>query len=72
MRSLSAFLTRLIWACILPLVLLGAYLAIDRVRHVSAERNLEAANLAKNFAVAIDQNLKAHGVDFTLDDFGTG
>lgn len=56
---LSAFLTRLIWLYMLPLVLLTAWLAIDRVLTTKAERDLEAANLAKNFATAIDQHLSA-------------
>jgi len=57
--SLHRFLTRLIWICLLPLLLLATYLAIERVRIIGSERDLEAANLAKNFATAIDQNLSA-------------
>ena len=57
--SLHSFLTRLIWLCVLPLVLLAAYLAVHRVQTMQAERDLEAANLAKNVATAIDQNLTA-------------
>ncbi|MFZ1643529.1 MAG: PAS domain S-box protein [Candidatus Contendobacter sp.] len=56
---LSAFLTRLIWLCVLPLVLLAAWLAINYVLTTKAERDLEAANLAKNLATAIDQHLSA-------------
>ncbi len=57
--SLHRFLTRLIWLCMLPLVLLAAYLAVDRVHTMQAENDLEATNLAHNFATAIDQNLIA-------------
>ncbi len=56
---LRTFLTRLIWLCVLPLVVLAAYLAIDHVRARQAERDLAADNLAKNFATAIDQYLDA-------------
>ncbi|MDO8248847.1 MAG: PAS domain S-box protein [Rhodoferax sp.] len=57
--SLHSFLTRLIWLCVLPLVLLAAYLAIDDVRKGHNERNRDAANLAKNLASVIDQGLSA-------------
>jgi len=57
--SLHGFLSRLIWLCILPLLLLGAWLAADSVLTKGAERDLEATNLARNFATAIDQHLSA-------------
>jgi PAS domain S-box-containing protein len=57
--SLHGFLTRLIWLCVLPLVVLAAYLGIVHVRSMQAARDLEASNLATNFATAIDQNLEA-------------
>jgi PAS domain S-box-containing protein len=57
--SLHRLLTRLIWLCVAPLVLLAAYLAISSVMTQQAERDLEAANLAKSFATAIDQHLNA-------------
>lgn len=57
--SLHSFLTRLIWLCVLPLVVVTAYLAIDSVRTAQSDRDLEAANLARNFATAIDQDLQA-------------
>lgn len=56
---LRRFLTRLIWLCILPLIVLAVYLAFDRVRQTQAERDLAAANLAKNFATAVDSELSA-------------
>ncbi|MEW6689187.1 MAG: ATP-binding protein [Pseudomonadota bacterium] len=57
--TLHAYLARLIWLCVLPLILLAAYLATASVRATLADRDLEAGNLAKNFATAIDQNLNA-------------
>ena len=57
--SLHRFLTRLIWICVLPLIALAAYLAIDSVHRARIERDQLAANLAANFATAIDQNLSA-------------
>lgn len=56
---LSAFFARLIWLCVLPLVLLAIWLAISYVLTTKTERDLEAANLARNFAIAIDQHLSA-------------
>ena len=57
--SLHRFLARLIWICVSPLVVLAAYLAFDRVQSAHAEIDLEATNLARNFATALDQNLTA-------------
>jgi len=57
--SLKSFLTRLIWICVLPLVLLSAYLAVDHVRSLHAQRDLEAANLARNFATSLDHQITA-------------
>lgn len=57
--SLDALLIRLIWLCVGPLVLLAAYLAVDRVRQVHDERRLEATQLAKTLATAVDQDLNA-------------
>ena len=57
--SLRRFLTRLIWVCLLPLVALAAYLAFDDVFDGQAEMDLEAANLARNFATATDNHLVA-------------
>ncbi|MDD5296786.1 MAG: ATP-binding protein [Rhodocyclaceae bacterium] len=57
--SLHSFLTRLIWLCVLPLVLLAGWLALADVRDTQSDRDREAANLAKNFATEIDQHLSA-------------
>lgn len=57
--SLHKLLTRLIWLCVGPLILLAVYLAALSVLDKQADRNIEASNLAKNFATAIDQHLQA-------------
>jgi len=57
--SLDRFLTRLIWLCVAPLLLLAAYLAFNHVWHVHDERELEADNLAKTLAADLDHELSA-------------
>ena len=54
---LQTFLTRLLWTCMLPLVLLAAYLAFNHVQSRQAERDLAAGNLARNFSKAIDRHI---------------
>ena len=56
---LKTFLARLIWLCVLPLLLLAAWLAFDSVRTQRAGEGKEAAHLASNFATAVDQHLEA-------------
>lgn len=56
---LGAFLTRLIWLCVLPLLLLTTWLAWHHVQGLRAEHDREAQRLARNFASAIDQHLDA-------------
>jgi len=56
---LQAFLTRLIWLCMWPLLLLAAYLAVDNVRAVQAENNVKAAHILKTVADSVDQDLKS-------------
>lgn len=53
--SLRGFLSRLIWICILPLVLVSVYLAISQLRHYQAQRELEATYLAHNITSTIDR-----------------
>ena len=59
LRPLHAYLTRLIWLCVGPLVLLAAYLAVGQVRQVQLERDHAGADLAKTLAVHIDLELGA-------------
>ncbi|WP_295446530.1 ATP-binding protein [uncultured Thiodictyon sp.] len=54
---LATFLSRLIWLCVLPLLLLATWLAVDSVRTIQAQRDEAAANLARNVAAALDQDL---------------
>jgi two-component system, cell cycle sensor histidine kinase and response regulator CckA len=56
--SLRAFLTRLIWLCVLPLVILATYLAIHQLRTLQAQRHEEAANQVHNITTAIDRQLR--------------
>jgi PAS domain S-box-containing protein len=58
-RPLSSFLTRLIWLCMAPLLLIAVWLAWDSLREQEAKHQREGANLAKNFATHIDQFLRA-------------
>lgn len=57
--SLHRFLARLIWLCVLPLLLLAAYLAFAHVRFIQSERDLTIRNMANNFVVALDKELEA-------------
>lgn len=57
--ALSAFLARLIWLCVLPLMLLAAWLAYDSVRGQERWRDTQARNLARNTATTIDLFLEA-------------
>lgn len=56
---LSSYLTRLIWLCVLPLVVFSAWLAYDVVRQLQSASDQEASHIARNFATAIDHNLNA-------------
>jgi PAS domain S-box-containing protein len=58
-RSLQAFLTWQILVCIIPLVLLAAYLAFDQVRRIGDERDRAATQVATTLATAVDQHLGA-------------
>jgi signal transduction histidine kinase len=53
------FLARLVWLCILPLIALALCMAVVHVRTLQSQRSRQAADLAHNFAVAIDRNLGA-------------
>ncbi|MDX9707801.1 MAG: PAS domain S-box protein, partial [Azospira sp.] len=58
-RSLASFLTRLIWLCMAPLLLLALWLSWDSLQKQEAKHRREGANLAHNFAASIDQHLRA-------------
>jgi diguanylate cyclase (GGDEF)-like protein/PAS domain S-box-containing protein len=62
--ALKQFLSRLIWICIAPLLLLASYLAFFHVRYLQDERDLTARHLATNFVTTLDQVLlsRIHGL----------
>jgi PAS domain S-box-containing protein len=57
--SLDTFLTRLIWLCVLPLVFLAIYLAINYVYTLQAQRDQEAADRVRNIMTALDRHVEA-------------
>ena len=56
---LSTFVARLICLCMLPLIALAAWLAVDSVRTTKSDHDQKAANLTKSFATTIDFDLNA-------------
>lgn len=56
---LSSYLTRLIWLCVLPLLVFSVWLAIDHVRTLQLRNDQEAIHIARNVATAIDHHLNA-------------
>jgi two-component system, sensor histidine kinase and response regulator len=56
---LSSYLKRLIWLCMLPLLLLALYLGYDSVRKIRAADEIASTSLANEMAAAVDQALKA-------------
>jgi PAS domain S-box-containing protein len=58
-RPLASFLTRLVWLCMAPLLLLAFWLAWDSLQEQESKHRREGANLAHNFAASIDQRLEA-------------
>lgn len=57
--TLNAFLRRLIWLCVLPLVLLNVYFATDQVFALRTKYREDAQGLVRNFATALDQDIAA-------------
>lgn len=57
--SLRAFLTRLIWLCMLPSLILTIYLAIDHVQTLKKQCRQAAINLAHNSVNTIDNYLRS-------------
>lgn len=56
---LSSFISRLIWKCMLPLLLLALWMAYYSVSTIQKERIREASNLASDVATSIDHHLNA-------------
>ena len=57
--SLKTYLTRLVWVCVLPLVLLALYLAKLHVDTLETQRDREAADRVRDIATAIDSRVAA-------------
>lgn len=57
--TLNAFLRRLIWLCVLPLVLLNVYFATGQVIALRTNYKQDAQDLVRNFATALDQDIAA-------------
>ena len=58
--TLHAFLTGLIWLCVLPIAVLAGYLAVSHVRILQDQRDQTAANLARNVMTAVDRHIGVH------------
>ncbi|WP_028317308.1 PAS domain S-box protein [Desulfobulbus elongatus] len=58
-RPLSVFLARLIWLSVLPPVAVAAWLAVVNILNQQEQIRRQAADLAHNFATAIDHHLNA-------------
>lgn len=56
--TLRRYLSRLVWWCMGPLLLVASYLTIEHLRTLDRQDRAEAANLARNFAIIIDQRLR--------------
>jgi two-component system, sensor histidine kinase and response regulator len=56
---LQAYLSRLIWICIAPLLALTAYFAVDNLWDIEADRSREARDLARNVAATFDRQLRS-------------
>jgi PAS domain S-box-containing protein len=63
---LKTYLMQLYWLCVLPLLLLAAWLAYDNVQGMRIAQDQQATNLARNFATAVDQQLQAHTNALTI------
>ncbi len=59
-------MARLIWICVLPLLLLAAWLAVDNLQTRRAEQSLAGKELARGLGAAIDQHLLARIQGLTL------
>ncbi len=57
--SLNAFLARLIWMCVLPLLILAAYLSIHHLRSIHSQHKQDASDRAHNAAASIDLHIEA-------------
>ncbi len=58
-RPLSSFLIRMIWLCMVPLLLLSLWLAWQNLENEDVTHKREGGNLARNYALAMDNHLNA-------------
>ena len=58
--SLHAYLFRLIWLCVAPLLALAGYFAYDTVRTLQTQRDAEAGDRVTNIGQAIDRLISGH------------
>lgn len=56
---LSAFLGRLVWACVAPMIVLAGYLGWEHLRSLEGERARDAEQRARNVSTIIDTHLAA-------------
>lgn len=56
---LRTYLTRLIWLCLAPLLLIACTLATTRVLHLIAEHENNAKELANRYAESVDRTIKS-------------
>ncbi|TGU70527.1 response regulator [Geomonas terrae] len=72
--SLRTFLTRLILSCVLPLVLLAAYLAADNVSALKKQYELQAQTLTRNVTIALDRQVESlvSGLQVLADSSSAG
>jgi PAS domain S-box-containing protein len=52
-------MTRLIWLCVLPLVLMAIYMAVNHIRDLQTLRDRDATDRMRNVANAFNRNLAA-------------
>jgi len=64
--SMRAFITRLIWLCLLPPLLLAAWLAFDNVKAKEADFLDDAQHITRNISLTIDQRLQTYVTGLTM------
>lgn len=58
--SMRAFITRLIWLCVLPPLLLATWVAVGKVENDQSQLIDKAKHVAGNLAFSVDQSLLTH------------
>ncbi|MCA1905316.1 MAG: PAS domain S-box protein, partial [Desulfarculus sp.] len=65
-QSLQAFLARMIWVCVLPLVLVSIYLAMDQVRVMIAKLEHDARDQVTQAVRLVDRQLREQIATLTM------